>query len=121
MKMKVFLIALLSLALTACSGCSTSGVASDGTAVPLTQEQKIDLVCTGVTAAVKAITYADASGALDKKLGAEGATRLRSEFLVATAETDKVCGVKPYPTLSAAKMIAFEDAAGALRSLVNRI
>lgn len=116
LKKMLLVAALMSMSaiMVGCSGCSNlSGVSETGESVPLTQEQKIDLVCTGVTASVKAVTYADAAG----KVNAD----LRSKFLKATEITDPVCGVTPYPTLDDAKMIAFEKAAEVLRGVVQKL
>lgn len=112
--MLTVMLCLMTVALAACSGCANmSGVSAAGESVPLTQEQKIDLVCSGVTASVKAVTYADAAGKVDEQM--------RSKFLEATKITDPVCGTKPYPTLSDVKMIAFEKAAEVLRGVVKKL
>jgi hypothetical protein len=111
--LKYALIAMLALVLTACSGCSMTGVNESGESVDLTQAQKIDLVCTGVTAAVKAATYADAAG----KLTAD----TRAKILEATEITDPVCSAKPYPTLDEVKLTAFEKAAEVLRGVVLKL
>jgi hypothetical protein len=110
-KLKMFLVLGLALALTACSGCTTTG--ADGVKVATTQEQKVEFTCAASIMAMQAITAGVRAGKINATQ--QAAAVKAGEALL------PICG-RPGenpPTLGDAKVIVLNQAAAELAKIAS--
>ena len=94
----------LALTFALVSGCASMGFTSD--------VQKVEVACASVSTALKVLTVANNNGKLSVEQQAQ-VTELKSQ-------TDPICSVDPYPSISSLKGVALTKAAEKLTAIAAK-